>query len=237
MTLVQGITAWSVGVAVIVSNISTHGQYNTPLPKHMRSIIVWLAQITFTNLYFITSEQETNTPPTSPKPNPYNIPIRNGLKKTKNESFDYSFNMSLDSDHGIHKQEIDFLSSMTLDSYHLAISNGLPDVSDEQLDGSIDTSSIDGRQRDIDAIYKFLEKAIMNKEETDDDLLKNEWEESAKVIDRCLFWVFLLVTASISVACLVLLPLGKPDGLATVRNPILNCSDLMNPCMVKHANI
>ena len=71
-----------------------------------------------------------------------------------------------------------------------------------------------GRPEVEDIMGRLREVLIREEEKENGENLCREWQEAAEVIDRFLFWIFVVGTLLATVTSLVILPLTKtpPDG-------------------------
>uniref|UniRef100_A0A915ELA1 Uncharacterized protein n=1 Tax=Ditylenchus dipsaci TaxID=166011 RepID=A0A915ELA1_9BILA len=75
------------------------------------------------------------------------------------------------------------------------------------------------RKREIDPLQEKLLKTLetlTSRQDNDDrlQLMANEWRQVAQVMDRLLFWIFLVLTTSVSTLLLIVIPMWHRAGRA-----------------------
>jgi hypothetical protein len=92
------------------------------------------------------------------------------------------------------------------------------DVNDDDVSCQLTSSFIDkeanGQLQPVQKITNHL-KILVSKHDSDDEFqdILNEWRLVAHIVDRALFWLFLVAAASSSLFILVIRPMMKPSLL------------------------
>ena len=178
------LTAISVCCAVAVSYIHHQGNMGKDIPAWFQKIGRLLKKVVF-----VTRRHDSRLPPSSKSPS--TTETTPDLKTPLHESFN-SVNFSFRSEE-----------------------NG-----ECELGGGSGTYRGDGprgrRKREssgrTDEIIKKLDLILRRQEELvgmRNTVARREWHEAAEAIDRALFWLYLIVTITVTISILVLQPLGK----------------------------
>ncbi|XP_059169119.1 neuronal acetylcholine receptor subunit alpha-10-like isoform X2 [Physella acuta] len=200
LTTVMGITSVSVMLAVLVSNISHCGQYDTPVPKFVRWMTIILAKLMRRKLNFIKSTTTEIRIVTSGPPRRTIYRVSNGN------------HVSSDSGCGLLEYELGESPSNSENINRFPSSRIPPAHAPDRHKGG------HTRDDDIETILALLKKVLLKEHGKDaNEEIKLQWQEAALVLDKFLFYIFFALTITASVVTLVIMPMTKPENPTLVK--------------------
>ncbi|KAH9518333.1 Acetylcholine receptor subunit alpha-type acr-16 [Bulinus truncatus] len=195
LTTVMGITSVSVMLAVLISNISHGGRYETPVPKFLRVLTIVLSKIMCRKLNFIKTLSGTVRPPSTTT-----VRSSRTIYRVSNGN-----HVSSDSGCGLLEFELGE-SPSSADSIHRNLNARMTSQANDKR--KLGQSKDD----DIETILMLLKKVLLKEQEKDvNEEIKLQWEEAAQVLDKFLFYIFLLLTLTASIVTLIIMPMTKPE--------------------------
>ncbi|KAK0051337.1 nicotinic acetylcholine receptor subunit type D [Biomphalaria pfeifferi] len=203
LTTVMGITSVSVMLAVLISNISHGGQYEKPVPKLLRGLTIVLGKIMFRKLHFIKSFSG-DVRVTAPAP----LRTSRTIYRVSNGN-----HVSSDSGCGLLEYELGESpgSGESLGRNHNPNPRITPQTHEKRKLGQ-------PREDDVETLLHLLKKVLLKEQEKDSNVeIKLQWEEAAQVLDKFLFYIFLLLTVTASIVTLVIMPMTKPETPTLVK--------------------
>lgn len=211
LTSVMALTSMSVVLAVVVSSISSRGRKDNVMPRRFKSCIITLARLLRFRLHYITPDITAGRDMTQHSRSRPDVLYKGVMNQ-----------VSTDSGFGLVELEtnVDFqptarggagqsssaaaLRAEFRRSRRDEGSSGCPGA-DSAADSDPPTSC-----SDMEDILKRLREVLVREEERDrGENLCRQWHEAAEVIDRFLFWVFVLGTVLATITSLIVLPLAK----------------------------
>lgn len=190
LTMVMGITSLSVMLAVLVSNISYNGNQDIPLPKPVRCGAIFLARLTCYRLCYIQ---------TSPDGNPAHC-----ATQPKRRLYQAGNCAHVSSDSGCGLLDLEMTEKL------VGVENNNSNPFTEHPAGRRRAAST--RDDDIEVIMKLLKKILIKENSKENsEHVRLAWEEAARVLDRFLFYLFLMLTILASTVTLIIMPLAKPE--------------------------
>ncbi|CAF1492886.1 unnamed protein product [Adineta steineri] len=202
-TLVMGLTSLSVLLAVIVLNVHLYGSSLKPVPHRLsRILFLHLAPFLRVKLHrAITNNDQKNTQCSSSATSPpRSTTIYNAVFLNEN---DLLTNSSQAATHRLY--------TSTLSENHLDRTNpnsyarselAAPLLSNAQST----TQSLQECKRLLNELNRVILRPTDTREE---DIIIRDWQNVALVIDRCLFYIYLILTTVLTVCTLLLAPLFK----------------------------
>jgi nicotinic acetylcholine receptor len=198
----MGLTSLSVLLAVVLLNVHLYGSALKPVPRRLRCILFFhIAPFLRVKLHRATTvndqkhRQRTST--TAPR---RSTTIYNAV--FLNES-DLSLNSQQPSLHT--------LNSTTMTNNNLSPINTNSDQRNEPLLSS--TSNIQSTPQSLQECKRLLGELnrliLRPTETTEEDIIARDWQNVALVIDRTLFYIYILLTTLLTAATLLLAPLLK----------------------------
>lgn len=196
LTVIMALTSLSVILAVFVSNINNRGYHQAPLPPCLRSFMVIASKAICYKLEYIHQIKFEEV-----KPSSFQVVVKRNRKFTRPHPSESGCNL------------VEFGSSDQ-------IANSSRTIEDSSLSRRGSALHARGVQTTIHREYprsweaeEILEKLqlLLNKEEerSKEMALMKQWQEVAEVVDRILFWVFVLSTLLCSLSILVFVPLAR----------------------------
>ena len=202
----MGLTSVSVGFAVAVSYIHHQGSMGKDIPGWLRKTGHLLNRVVAVHKHWNKRPGSKNSLNKSPSTTETTPDLKTPLKESFS-SINFTFKNDADvADYG----------SGNGRSESLEFSRVRDRNRDREQDRSREQSR--SRRRHDEALSKaeeIMEKldTILSKQEelfkNKDSLARREWHEMAEVIDRALFWLYLVTTFISTVIILLLIPLGK----------------------------
>ncbi|XP_050402294.1 neuronal acetylcholine receptor subunit alpha-10 isoform X1 [Patella vulgata] len=183
LTTIMALTSMSVILAVVVSNISNSGHREKALPPFIRAVVILLSKVCCIKLRFV------------------NRAVCDGqiiqCASKRNSQMFYkgnSNNISHDSGCGL----IDF-------------ENGEPN-NGRNLERANKRRDDRGENRELNELLCKVHEMMCRENDRDkNDYLCKQWQEVGIVVDRCMFWIFVLGTSMSTIYLLVIMPMTKPD--------------------------
>ena len=200
----MGLTCVSVTFAVAISYLYHQSVMGREVPNYLRKIGLYLNRILKVRPHM---RGENTKPPPNKKPS--TTETTPDLKTPLRESFS-SINFTFRSE----TEVFDF------ENVHFGQEGGVArdaigrknPANKKRGETHRTMSSSEELIRRLDILLAKQEEQMRRQSENKPQLNK-EWQEIAEVIDRTLFWVYTMVTTSITVIILVLVPLGKTVSL------------------------
>ncbi|CAM4961520.1 unnamed protein product [Rotaria socialis] len=191
-TFVMSLTSVSVLLAVVLLNVHLYGSALKPVPRRLRHILFFrVAPFLRVTLHRITPRKnKRNTPCTPSSRN--STTIYNAVFLNDN---DLSTNSQPSPSHTLHS------TTMTSDS-NVKNVHSMPSISNLQ-------SKPQSLQECKRLLYELNRLIIRAGETREDDSIIRDWQNIALVIDRCLFYAYLLLTTSVTTGALIVAPLMK----------------------------
>jgi nicotinic acetylcholine receptor len=199
----MGLTSLSVLLAVVLLNVHLYGSALKPVPCRLRRILFFhVAPILRVKLHRSTTvnDQKTTqrTSTTAPR---RSTTIYNAV--FLNET-DLSANSQQSASHT--------LNSTTMTANNVAATNSNSDSRNEPLLSS-SASNVQSTPQTLQECKRLLgelNRLILRPSETsEEDIIIRDWQNVALVIDRSLFYVYLLLTTLLTASTLLLAPLLK----------------------------
>jgi nicotinic acetylcholine receptor len=198
----MGLTSLSVLLAVVLLNVHLYGSALKPVPRRLRCILFFhIAPFLRVKLHRATTvndqkhRQRTST--TAPR---RSTTIYNAVFLNEN---DLSMNLQQPSSHTLH--------STTMTNNNLAEMNSNSDIRNDLSAPTI--SNIQSTPQSLQECKRLLSELnhlILRPSETrEEDIIIRDWQNVALVIDRCLFYTYLLLTAILTALTLLIAPLLK----------------------------
>lgn len=212
LTSVMALTSLSVILAVVVSNISNRGKKEKVMPRAFRSVVIGLARAMCFQLHYVRPDV-TSGRCLGP----------GGSSRSRAGVLYKGVHNHLSSDSGCGL--IDCETSFDLSGGNMAASTSYSPASGTPMQASAAALRAEfGRARrgaelradasELDEVLLRLRDVLVREEEKDrGENLCREWQEAAEVVDRFLFWLFVLATLVASLTSLVVLPLTKKSVL------------------------
>ena len=183
----MSLTSLSVTLAVVVSNISINGRKRNTLPNWLRRLVLALARLLCRRIYFVRS----------PNPDDPGEVIKGSYRRGRAFYRGGENHQSSDSGCGL----IDF-------------ENGEP--TPHRRCDRMPRRPRTRVHNDYEEILARLQELIAKEDEKEECLETcREWQEASEVIDRFMFWVFLVGTAASTIVILVIMPLTKTTNFDT----------------------
>jgi hypothetical protein len=200
----MGLTSLSVLLAVVLLNVHLYGSALKPVPRRLRRILFFhVAPILRVKLHRSTTvnDQKTTqrTSTTAPR---RSTTIYNAVFLNEN---DLSANSQQQASHT--------LNSTTMTSNNVAATNSNSDARNELLSpssASNNTQSTPQSLQECKRLLGELNRLILRPAETsEEDIIIRDWQNVALVLDRGLFYIYLLLTTLLTALTLLLAPLLK----------------------------
>ena len=203
----MGLTSLSVLLAVVLLNVHLYGSALKPVPRRLRRILFFhVAPILRVKLHRSTTvnDQKTTqrTSTTAPR---RSTTIYNAVFLNEN---DLSANSQ-------QQQTSHTLNSTTMTSNNVAAtnSNSNSDARNELLASpslASNTQSTPQSLQECKRLLGELNRLVLRPAETgEEDIIIRDWQNVALVIDRGLFYIYLLLTTLLTASTLLLAPLLK----------------------------
>lgn len=201
--MVMGITSVSVMLAVLVSNISHNGRYELPLPKLFHTCTIFLSRFMCYRLSYIQARENSRI---SARSNTLSQSRRN-LYQSNNCA-----HVSSDSGYGLLDYEIHHGHGRPENNQ----GHGRPENNQGNSFSDVYSSlqkSLRGhaREDEVETMLKMLQRVLKDGVRDAGQDTRLQWDEAARVLDRFLFYIFLLLTVAATIITLVIIPLTKPE--------------------------
>ncbi|CAF1136037.1 unnamed protein product [Rotaria sp. Silwood1] len=185
--LVMGLTSLSVLLAVILLNVHLYGSSLKPVPNRLRSLLFFhIAPYLHVKLHrTIILKDKKNNQCTSETASRRSTTIYNAVFLNENDLLTNSQTSS--SSHVLHS------TTMTENNLRATNINSTP-------------HSLQECKR---LLYELNRLILRSSEKHEEDIIIRDWQNVALVIDRCLFFTYLLFTTILTVLTLLLAPLLK----------------------------
>jgi hypothetical protein len=196
----MGLTSLSVLLAVVLLNVHLYGSALKPVPRRLRRILFFhVAPCLRVKLHRATTVNDHKNPQrtstTAPRRSTtiYNAVFLNENDLSKNS----------ESSHTLH--------STTMTNHNLAAMNSNSDIRNELSVPTIsNTQSAPQSLQECKRVLSELNRIILRPTETrEEDIIIRDWQNVALVLDRCLFFTYLLLTTALTAFTLLLAPLLK----------------------------
>jgi hypothetical protein len=198
----MGLTSLSVLLAVVLLNVHLYGSALKPVPRRLRRILFFhVAPFLRVKLHRSTIVNDQKNPQrTSTVGRRRSTTIYNAVFLNEN---DLSMNSQEPSSHT--------LNSTTMTNNNLAAMNSNSDTRNELSSPLISTvQSTPQSLHECKRLLGELNRLILRPTETrEEDIIIRDWQNVALVIDRCLFFTYLLLTTLLTALTLLLAPLLK----------------------------
>ena len=204
-------TSMSVILAVFVSNINNRGHKDRVMPPALRRAITLLACIIRFRLNHVTP------PPPPPPVTSKRAMTPNSHSRSRMLYRGIASHVSSDSGCGLMEHEssmdspLSIEQTVTTDTCTSAATlraefrrSGREEIILETPGDTLTSSRDNG-----DPAGRHLVDSSREREGAKGENLCRQWQEAAEVIDRCLFWVFVMATLAVTLTCLIILPLTK----------------------------
>ena len=199
----MGLTSLSVLLAVVLLNVHLYGSALKPVPRRLRRILffhvapflrVKLHRSTTVNDQKKTQRSSTMAPRRS-------TTIYNAVFLNENDA---STSSQQQSSHTLH-------STTMTDNNNVATMNSNLDTRNDRSTPSISNmQSTPQSLHECKRLLSELNRLILRPTEThEEDIIIRDWQNVALVMDRCLFFIYILLTSLLTIGTLVLAPLLK----------------------------
>ncbi|CAF2746379.1 unnamed protein product [Rotaria sp. Silwood2] len=202
-TFVMGLTSLSVLLAVVLLNVHLYGSALKPVPRRLRRILFsHIAPCLHVKLHrTITTKDKRNTQCASTSALRRSTTIYNAVFLNENDLSTNSQPLLSSPSHVLH--------STTMTENHTAPMNS----ETQNILSTSTTSNINSTRQSLQECKRLLyelNRLILRPGETrEEDTIIRDWQNVALVIDRCLFYTYLLLTTILTVFTLLLAPLLK----------------------------
>jgi len=202
----MGLTSLSVLLAVVLLNVHLYGSALKPVPPRLRRILFFhVASFLRVKLHRTTTgNDQKNTQRTSTALPRRSTTVYNAVFLNEN---DLSMNSQQPSSHILH--------STTMSNNNLAATNSNSN-SNSDTRNELSVPLLSNVQSPPQALYECkrllseLNRIVLRPTEThEEDTIIRDWQNVALVIDRCLFFTYLLLTTLLTAFTLLLAPLLK----------------------------
>jgi hypothetical protein len=198
----MGLTSLSVLLAVLLLNVHLYGSALKPVPRRLRRILF------FHVAPFLRVELHRSTTVNDPK-NPQRTSTTGARRSTTiyNAVFLNENDLSMNSQ----QSSLHTLNSTTMTNNNLAAMNSNSDTRNELSAPLIsNVQSTPQSLHECKRLLSELNHLILRPTETrEEDIIIRDWQNVALVLDRCLFFTYLLLTTLLTALTLLLAPLLK----------------------------
>lgn len=198
----MGLTSLSVLLAVVLLNVHLYGSALKPVPRRLRRILFFhVAPFLRVKLHRATAGNDhKNTQRTSTTAPRRSTTIYNAV--FLNET-DLSTNSQQPPSHT--------LNSTTMTNNNLASMNSNSEARNELLPPAIsNVQTAPQSLHECKRLLSELNRLILRPTETrEEDIIIRDWQNVALVIDRCLFYTYIILTTVLTTLTLLLAPLMK----------------------------
>ncbi|KAL8562674.1 hypothetical protein ACOMHN_011245 [Nucella lapillus] len=214
LTSVMALTSMSVILAVVVSNISNRGHKDKTMPPLFRSCITILARVVCFRLHYVRPNVRqgrvvTQTPRSRP-----GILYKGVTNHVSNDSgcglIDFETNVDFQgtsAGSSSHQPSSSHTSAAALRAEFRRARK--EEMAREMSRGRVGEGGTSSSPEMEDILSRLREVLIREEEKDSGENLCRQWQEAAEVIDRFLFWIFVLGTFMATITSLVILPLTK----------------------------
>lgn len=203
LTSVMAMTSMSVILAVIVSNISYTGRKDTEMPPFFKSVVLGLARVVCFKLHYVRASVTSGRTSQQCAHSRSNVLYKGVPNHVSNDSGCGLVDLNTNFEFGrtCNTAETPTTGAAALRA-EFGRSRQLHQVGHDQYG-------------ELDNILQRLHCVLLREDEKDKgENLCREWQEAAEVIDRFLFWIFVVGTVTTTITSLVIMPLLK-DNIAS----------------------